>query len=41
MILYFHTPRPQVHRQNLRYWLYKQQLKQGQDNHQMYTHKTA
>ena len=37
----FHNPRPQVHRQNLRCWLYAQRLKQAQDNHQMYTQKDS
>ena len=37
MVLRFHNPRPQVHRQNLRCWLYAQQLKQAQENYQTYT----
>ena len=38
-MLHFHNPHPQVHRQNLRCWLYAKQLKQAQDNHQTYTQK--
>ena len=37
----FYNPPPQVHRQNLRSWLYAQQLKQAQDNHQTYTQKDS
>ena len=40
-MLPFHNPRSQVHRQNLRCWLYAQQLKQVQDNHQPAHKKTA
>ena len=36
-MLHFHNPYPQVHHQNLRCWLYAQQLRQAQDNHQTYT----
>ena len=32
MVLRFHDLHPQFHRQNLRCWLYMQQLKQAQDN---------
>ena len=38
-MLHFHNPRPQAHRQNLRCWLYAQQLKQAQDNYQTYIQK--
>ena len=41
MVLRFHNPRPQVHRQNLRCWLYAQQLKQAQENYQTYTQKDS
>ena len=37
----FHNPRPQVRHQNLRCWLYAQQLKQAQDNYQMQTRKDS
>ena len=38
-MLHLHNPRPQDHHQNLRCWLYAQQLKQVQDNYQTYTQK--
>ena len=40
-MLHFHNPRPQAHRQNLRRWLYAQQLIQAQDNYQTYTQKDS
>ena len=38
---HFHNPRLQVHRQNLGCWMHVQQIKQAQDNYQMYTRKDS
>ena len=38
-MLHFHNPHPQAHQQNLRRWLYAQQLIEEQDNYQTYTLK--
>ena len=40
-IPHFHIPHFQVHHQDLRCWLYVQQLKQAQDNYQMYKQKDS
>ena len=39
MALRFHNSHPQSYRQNVRCLLYVRQLKQAQDNYQMYTQK--
>ena len=43
MVLRLHNPhfRGLIHRQNLCCWLYVQQLKQAQDNHQTHTQKDS